>query len=189
MGSEINNAIRFGDGYLIHMTDTTVKLSREGVIMDNFTYEGEDCDYRIDDMAVFEGRVYLSAYAVPKQNGYWGIDKIFDYIYENSDLGIISKEELTPVVRENYTAVLLICDPAGGEPQAFYSVKGSLGGELKVDNGKLCWDVQSIIGATYFPYINSFPLSGVCEVYRYTFDDRNTLVAQEDTGETVPYLP
>ncbi len=194
MGNTLNNiynTIRFEDGYLLQFGNMRlVKLSREGVIIDNFTYEGEDCDYHITDMTEFEGRIYLSAYAVPKQTeNPWTraeIDNILDYIFEKDDL-YISPEELTPVVRENYTAVLLICDSDGGEPQAFYSVKGSLGGVLKADNGQLCWDVQSITGAAFSPYTGSFSLAGTCKVYRYTFDSQNTLVAQEDTGEIVPY--
>ncbi len=45
----------------------------------------------------------------------------------------ISSEELTPLVRDNYTAVLLVCDPEGGAPETFYSVQGSLGGKLRVN--------------------------------------------------------
>lgn len=158
--------------------------------MDTFTYEGDDCDYTITDMIEFGDRVYLSAYAVPKQKdkgGRYEIADILAYLF-NNNIWEISSEELTPMVRDNYTAVLLLCDPEGGTPEAFYSVKGSLGGKLAVnDTGELAWDVESIVNTFYSPATNSFTIGGTCQVFCYTFADVGTFLSQEDTGETVPY--
>lgn len=141
-------------------------------------------------MAEFGGQVYLSAYAVPKQingGGRHEIANILDYVFEKENWEI-SSEELTPLVRDNYTAVLLLCDPEGGAPETFYSVNGSLGGELNVnDAGKLVWDVESIVNTFFSPATSSFTIGGTCQIFRYTFDDTGTLLHQEDTGETAPY--
>ena len=191
------NVVRLGDGYLVQLGNTIdgetarlVKLDREGGMLETFTYEGEDCDYTITDMIEFGGRVYLSAYAVPKQKDGGGRHEIADilaYLFDNN-IWEISSEELTPMVRDNYTAVLLLCDPEGGAPETFYSVKGSLGGKLTVnDTGELAWDVESVVSTFFFPATNSFTIGGTCQVFCYTFDNAGTLLRQEDTGETIPY--
>ncbi len=191
------NVVRLGDGYLVQLgnnsageTARLVKLDREGTVLDTFTYEGEDRDYYIRDMAEYQGRVYLSAYAVPKQTGEGGryeIADVLDYLFDNNIMEI-SSEELTPMVRDNYTAVLLLCDPEGGAPETFYSVKGSLGGKLGVNEaGELAWEVESVVNTFFSPATSSFSIGGTCQVFRYTFNKAGTLLSQEDTGETAPY--
>lgn len=191
------NAVRLGDGYLVQLgnsangeTARLARLDREGNVTDSFVYEGEDCDYHLTGMAEFGGRVYLSAYSVPKQDDTGGrheIADLLDYVFAKKDWEI-SSEELTPLVRDNYTAVLLLCDPRGGAPQTFYSVRGSLGGKLVVnDAGELIWDVESVVNTFFSPTTSSFSIGGTCRVFRYAFDDTGTLIRQEDTGETVPY--
>ena len=101
------NVVCLGDGYLVQLGNTTdgetarlVKLSRDGGTLDTFIYEGEDCDYTITDMIEFGGRVYLSAYAVPKQTdrgGRYEIADILAYLFDNN-IWEISSEELTPMV-------------------------------------------------------------------------------------------
>ena len=92
------------------------------------------------------------------------------------------------MVRDNYTAVLLVCGPGGGAPETFYSVKGSLGGALALDDaGNLAWDVESVVDTFFSPATNSFTIGGTCWVFRYTFDAAGTLLSQEDTGETTAY--
>lgn len=191
------NVVPLGDGYLAQLENLTdgetarlVKLDREGNLLDAFTYQGEDCDYYITDMLEFGGRVYLSAYAVPKQadgGGRHEIANLLTYLFDNNILNI-SSEELTPMVRDNYTAVLLVCGPEGGAPETFYSVKGSLGGALALDDaGNLAWDVESVVDTFFSPATNSFTIGGTCWVFRYTFDAAGTLLSQEDTGETTAY--
>lgn len=140
----IRNAARLGDGYIIQFwnqfsgdTALLYKMDREGTLTDSFSYKEDDFDYYITDMVEYEGQVYLSAYAVPKQQDEGGrheIAAILDYICSKEGGGWdISAEELTPIVRDNYTAMLLICDPEGSAPKTFYSVKGSLGSDLSVN--------------------------------------------------------
>jgi len=91
-------------------------------------------------------------------------------------------------VRENYTAVLLLCDPLDGTTKTFYSVKGSLGGKLSIDDaGQLAWEVESITSTFFSPATSSFTIGGTCKVFRYNFNAAGNLTQQVDTGETVPY--
>lgn len=191
------NAARLGEGYLVQLGNKTdgeaprlCKLDRNGNLLESFTYEAKDCDYHIIDMIEFGETVFLSAYAVPKQTDGGGrheIANILDHVFGSGNYSI-SGEELTPMVQDNYTAVLLLCSPEGGEPQTFYSVKASLGGKLSLsEGGKLIWDVESIVDTFFSPATNSFTIGGRCRVFRYTFDSFGALISQEDTGETSIY--
>jgi len=193
------NAARLGDGYIVQLgnlssRDTALlyKMDRDGNVTDSFSYEADDCEYYITDLIEYEGQVYLSTYAVPIQNdegGRYEIGNVLDYIASKEGEGWnISSEELTPLVRDNYTAVLMLCDPQGGDPKTFYSVKGSLGGKLSVnDSGRLEWNVESVTSTFFSPATSSFSIGGSCKVFRYTFDAEGSLLGQTDTGETVPY--
>ena len=165
----INNVIRLGDGYLVQLRGVTmgfIMLDSDGNVTDNFVYENEDSNYHITDMTEFEGNVYISAYAVPKQTGY-----LIDMDY----------------MRDTYTAVLLLFDPKVGEPKIFYSVKGSFGGALAVENDQLKWNVESFASVFAIPEANSYDLCGNCLVYRYSFDNSGIFAGYEDTGEVTFY--
>lgn len=192
---------KLGDGYLVQLgnvfgnvrhTARLVKLDRDGNVLDSFTYEEDGIDYYITDVAEFGGKIYLSAYAVPTQKDAGGRDEIaniLSYIWENHKdiLMNVPDEVLTPLVRGNYTAVLLVCDTESGTPTTFYSVKGSLGGKFTVSDGKLTWDVETIMTTFYSPATSSFTIGGTCAVFRYSFDISGTIIEQKDTGETVKY--
>ncbi|MBO4502014.1 MAG: hypothetical protein J5760_07210 [Clostridia bacterium] len=197
-GASVWNAALFGDGYLIRVGVNSVhKIDRQGNVEQSFSYESEDCVYAITDMIEFGGRVYLSAYAVPKQQEYdvfygYGshgeVADIMDYLFSkrrgDDEIPEISSEELTAMLREKYTALLLICDPAGGAPETFYSVRGSLGAALAVnDAGQLEWNVESIRSSFFSPMTSSFSIGGTCRVYRYTFGGDGTLIGREATGD------
>ncbi len=195
----IRNAARLGDGYLIQLWNETTgdtallcKMDRDGALTDRFSYETDTCYYYIADMTEYEGRVYLSAYAVPKEEDEGGrheIAKVLDRLFaEEGEMRDITDEELTPLVRENYTAILLLCDPEGGEPQTFYSVAGSLGGRLTVTGaGELEWDVNAVASAHFSPQTSMYSIDCTCKVYRYAFGADGALVRQTDTGETVSH--
>ena len=133
----------------------------------------------------------MSAYAVPMQDdegGRYEIGNVLEYIFSKDGWMDISDEELTPLVRDNYTAVLLVCDPENGSPKTFYSVRGSLGGSLSVSvSDELEWNVESVASTFFSPVTSSFTIGGVCNVIRYTFDADGVLTGQTDTGETVAY--
>lgn len=192
------NAARFEDGYLVQLgsgeNTQIVKVDRKGNITDSFSYSDEDFYYSITDMIEFNGNIYFSAYAVPRlkdevQNA-WGryeLANVLNYLYDHNIWEIDSKK-LTPMVRDNYTALLLVCEPKAGKPQEFYSVKGSLGGKLSVsDTGNLLWDVESITSTFYSPQTSSFTIGGACYVFRYAFDTSGLLISQEKTDELVNF--
>ncbi|MBQ3214901.1 MAG: hypothetical protein IJB11_02150 [Oscillospiraceae bacterium] len=193
----IANAALFSDGYLLQISDYNqknriVKVDCLGNVTDAFTYEAEDSIYYITDVIEFDNQIYLSAYCVPKPSeeevcGRGEINQILELLH-NRDSIEISSEELTPLVRDNYTAMLLVCNPNGGIPQEFYSVKGSLGGRLALsDSGTLLWDVESIAATFYSPMTSSFSIGGTCYVFRYTFDESGNLMSQVKTGEVTNY--
>jgi hypothetical protein len=106
----------------------------------------------------------------------------------DNNIGEISSEDLTPMVRDNYTAMLLVCEPKTGKPQEFYSVNGSLGGKLSVsDTGNLIWDVESITSTFFSPATSSFTIGGTSYVFRYAFDTSGLLISQEKTNEVVNF--
>ena len=198
-GYGIANITRFGDGYLVQLENyktnehtKIVKLDEKGNIERKFSYSSKDVNYHINDMIEFNGKMYLSAHAVPKSEYDIGfsrrdISNVLDYLDKN-DIWKISSEELTPLVRDNYTAVLLVCDPNVGTPQEFYSVKGSLGGKLALsESGELLWNVESIADTYYSPYTSSFTIGGTCYVYRYTFDGNGKLTEQKKLDITVGF--
>ena len=202
----IESAVCFGDGYLVQAHihekneqgywtqghDEIIKVDQKGNVAESFAYKQEGICYHITDMIEFGGKIYLSAYAVPTVDAqeplaYMEIASILKYLRDNR-IVIISSEEFTPIVRENYTAMLLVCDPDIGTPQAFYSVKGSLGGKFSLsDSGDLVWDVESITTAKYSPATSSHTIAGTCYVFRYTFDRAGALVNQEKTDEITEY--
>lgn len=200
----VRNAVLLGDGYLVQVksygpeakeSDYIAKMDRKGNISESFSYESDDSVYVMTDMIEFGGRVYLSAYAVPKQEQKYGLGKrgeindILEYAFSRMLGGgeepFVTDEELTPLLRENYTAVLLICDPEGGAPEKFVSVKGALGSGLAVNgSGQLEWMVESIEWSLFSPMTSSFTIGGSCKVYRYTFDPDGRLIGVEGTGDT-----
>ena len=198
---QFRNAACLGEGYLVQLRggesgdfDTLYKMDREGRVTNVFSYEAEDCDYHINDMTEFGGKVYISADAVPRQTEKFGrreIENILAYCYKilSEEEREVSSEELTPIVRDNYTAVLLVCSPEDLlSPKTFYSVQGSCGGELSVNAlGQLEWDVESISSVTYIPEANAYSLWGNSRLFHYTFDAKGILIEQVDTGEYVPY--
>jgi len=195
------NAARLGDGYIVQLGNHTtnehsqiIKVDYEGNITESFSYGGKDAYYYLTDMIEYNGNIYLSAYSVPKladedqsAGGRYEIAAVLNYLFDNG-IREISSEELTPMVRDNYTALLLVCNPATGTPQEFYSVKGSLGGELSLsDSGMLLWEVESITTTFLSLGTSSFTIGGTSYVFRYTFDAIGELVSQEKTGEIVDY--
>lgn len=195
----ISNATNFEDGYLIQLTSIypiieskIIWIDKEANIEESFAYESIDSIYFIIDMIEYNNKIYLSAYSVPKTSeSSFGsrneIAEILSYIYDNQ-LDQITSEELTPIIRENYTALLLVCDSKSGNPDEFYSVAGSLGAKLSYsESGQLLWDVESITSTYYSPATSSFTIGGVSKVYQYSFDNDGMLIWQKDTGKIVQF--
>lgn len=197
----IGGAARLGEGYLVRLGSNLdneyariLKLDHQGQVLDDCVYGSEDVRYYVTDSVEYAGRVYLSARAVLRLpegvSSYGGRDEIaaiLDPIFSSGRWEIPS-EELTPLVRANYTAVLLVCDRESGEPEQFYAVEGSMGGALAVSpEGELLWDVESITSTFFSPATSAFTIGGVCRVYRYAFDETGALLRCEKTDETTNY--
>ena len=136
----------------------------------------------------------FSTYAVPKVDYNAGgrdeIAPIFQKINETfgRDVFSIPSEDLTPIVRDNYTAVLLICDTESGNVGEFYSVEGARGGKLSVsEDGKLIWEAESFVDTFYSLATSSFTIGGTCRIYRYTFDANGALIGAEKTDDYTIY--
>ena len=111
------------------------------------------------------------------------MDLILDHIFGN-DLWEIDSKELTPLVQENYTAVLLVCDAQTGEPKRFLSVPGSLGKELYTDEqGQLFWYTEAVEDAYFSPATNSFTIGGASIVYRLSIGVNGNVKDIMRTGE------
>lgn len=195
------NAARLGDGYIVqlgsYMTNEhskIVKVDHDGSITESFSYGQKDAYYHITDMIEYGGCIYLSAYATPKladeeknAGGRYEIADILNDIFDRQ-IWDISSAELTPMVANHYTAMLLICDPEGGVPREFFSVKGSLGGKLALrDTGELVWDVEQLVSTYFSPATSAFTIGGTCQIYRYSFGKSGILISQERTNEFTPY--
>ena len=195
------NVTKLGDGYIIQLGNTKshdnahlYKMNRDGNLTDDFTYESDGYWYYIQDLIEFEGKIIISAYYVPINEGLRSsrseIANILDYCLEREDpTEDIPSEELTPIVCRNFTAVLLICDPENGLLRTFYSVKGSLGADLSIENsGELEWTVKSFVSTHFSPYTSAHTISGKCKDFHYVFDSEGKLKGQIDTNTYSYYL-
>ncbi len=197
----VGQIANYGDGYLLEIFTTEeneaarfIRVDQTGNVLDGFSYKDGRNRYVIQDMIEWGGKVYVSAYATPKpgEDASYGvrgeIDGILDHIF-SLDNWDISREELTPMVRDNYAAVLLVCDPDhGGEIQVFYTIPGSLGVDLIIsDDGRLIWETESITTTFLSIATSSFTIGGVCHVYQYAFDGNGVLIGRGKTGETTNY--
>lgn len=196
----VEDAAILGDGYLVRLYNaldgayaTLLRLDALGEPMGELTYGSEEENYYITGLREYNGQVYISAYATPangsKHFNRGEIDSVLDYIfYTAEDPMEISSEELTPVLRDNYTALLMICDPDTGRVRSFYQVPGSLGGALGAGpGGELTWEVESIVSSFFSPATNAFSIGGTCTVYRYSFSPDGELISRLDTGKLTSY--
>jgi hypothetical protein len=162
--------------------------------LDSFTCTAEDKVYYITNMFEYHGSLYLSGYSIPKfgedegtAGGRYDIAKILNEIYDKDNFDI-TNEELTPLVRENFTAVLLVCDSCGGGTDEQYTGNGAVGAALGVDDGgNLIWKVENITDTHFSPYTSSFTIGGSCLVYEYVFNESGYLLRLGKTGEVTAF--
>ena len=210
----VQNGLPSPEGFLLSLRDPERyeegsllgRFDPEGNLIDCLLYRENDYDYHISDMLMVEGKLYLSGYFYPTVDDVEGkseFGEILDYIAEWCEseglqgsmytaevppFEIIPSEVLTPKIREHYTAVLLVCDPETFAPENFYTVPGSLGSKLALnDAGRLTWNVESVSYSFFSPQTDSFILGGNSGVYQYTFDEKGTLIDRNDTGYYVEF--
>ncbi len=195
----IKAATKLGDGFLVQLNhsntgDLLMKIAADGTAEDSFTYTSDNDLYFITDMIEYNGNIYLSAHSVSKldpeesnEGGRDDISRVLNEIFNRKGWDI-SNTELTELMRNNFTAALLVCDPANGIPQTFYTVKGSFGAKLSIsEEGSLLWNVESITDSFFSPMTSSFSIGGESYVYRYAFDSNGKIISQEKTGEIVQF--
>lgn len=195
------NAAALGDGYVVQLggyqtEEKLCKVTRNGEISEGFSYSSSDTAYFIKDMLEYGGKLYLSAYAVPKngesiQSGRGEISAILDRIFDSSfseleqhpDASIgYHVEDLTEMLRENYTALLMICNSESGRPDVFYSAEGSLAGALSVnEKGEMLWETEYISDSYFSPATSAFTIAGGCHVYEHIFAADGSLISSEKT--------
>lgn len=206
-GGRVGSVTVSENGYLVTITNieggktAVFRTDRVGKVLGEYGYEADDRAYDIVDQIEYEGKLYISAYSYPKKSEDSGtptrfemFDAMNEYVYPfiaDKSLeeihGIIESEEylagLLEVARRTFSAVLLICED-GGEPTAFYSIKGSMGSKLKInEEGQLEWLTIDLRNARMSVVYNSWYARMSGAVYRNVFDTDGKLIRQEDTGE------
>lgn len=201
----ILEAVQLGEGYLVQLGSyeegqRILKVDSNGSISEYYEYSSENQSYVINHMIEYGDKIYLSGYVVPKMKNYYSVhgelsEDIWNVISaaaaESNEVngGFFELNEVQlDMVRDNYTAVLLICEPNSGEAKAFYSVEGCMGAGLGLtEEGLLQWNVECLAKATYCPFVSSFLLQGASSVYEYKFDKSGSLISSEMTDELVRF--
>lgn len=146
-------------GYLVHLSSyltseysRIIKLDLEGNLVNDIRYDSGECDFYISDLCEYNGTIYISGYSTPKAPADYTNFRdrnILTLMETVLDAGVLSAKELTALFREQFTAVLLICEADSGSPKEFYSVPGSLGDEVYLNSGSVCWFTRDIISGEY----------------------------------------
>lgn len=195
IGDTIKKVVAVGDTYLMLKGDQLMQ-EKDGKVKNTVYFGTETENYQITDMVEFNGLIYLSGRIVPKSSGKNQKD-ILDRYTQRFGETLCSNEELTEFFREQYTAVLLICDPNSGEPRQFYTVPGASGSSLEVKNDQLSWNVNRYADAEHIG--NTFEKAESCynagggfglikaDVWRYIFNPFGQVVGEKDTGKSVDF--
>ena len=191
-GNRVNEITETTDGYLVHLINREynakfVKINKDGILQQEFSYEfstsceAENYKYFFTNMIEFEGKLYLSGYSVPSSsNGSSGVEKIIDQLMQ-MDYGEVTDELVLSLFKQNFKAVLLVCDNEDGELSKFYSVDAGVGSNLRIEDDKLVWEVEYFITMGYLPFTSSFTFGGVTQVYNYIFDKDGKFLNASET--------
>ena len=200
----IGQVAHYDGGYLLQVADSEedvavrfIRVDQQGNVADGFTYYDEEYVYRIQDMVEHGGKVYVSAYTVPRPETFPEImgkpyfslrneiDEVRKKIYEDGSWD----DDVVPLLRDNYRAVLLICDPKnGGKLETFYTINGSLGSDLILTtDGDLIWETESIFDAIYTVNTSAYNMVGQCCVYQYFFDEGGKLFSMGKTDRVTGF--
>ncbi|MBO4384026.1 MAG: hypothetical protein J5854_01230 [Clostridia bacterium] len=145
------DTVRFDGGYFAILYDNStlkqrlIRIDADGSLANEYSYSDDGREYRLSSIALFEGKLYISAVAVDGE--------LIRELNARAAKGeTIGSEEYTEFLKKAYTAVLLVTDAGGGAPRVFYESKGSQPPyPLKVENGKLVWTVLTVVSAQYTP--------------------------------------
>lgn len=145
------DSVSFDGGYFAILYDNStlkqrlIRIDANGTLANEYSYSEGGSEYRLSSIALFEGKLYISAVAVDSE--------LIRELNARAAKGeTIGREEYTEFLKQAYAAVLLVTDAGEGAPRVFYEVKGSQAPyPLKVENGKLTWTVLTVISANYSP--------------------------------------
>lgn len=186
IGGLVEKASRGENGYLLVMTDadtdkTCIAVTdKNGKVIEEFTYSRKNMNYQIRDVIEYGGKIYFTADVTPTTGKAY-----LEYAKKTFKDGG-SDDKLLKLLREHYTATLMVCDLSDGTPKECYSQKGAQTGTLSInESGVLIWDVKSIVSVDYTAYNRSF--MGKCYVYQYAFDTNGKLLGQIQTERIQPF--
>ena len=133
------------------------KLDDSGDPCGAFTYLSGKNTLYYSDMKEVNKKLYISGYYVPTPAESYGrpeIDGVLAAYEHTSGTDLTDHgpdEQLTRMVRDNYTAFLIQCDPADGDIDAMYTVDGALGAELDGSGDGITWNIEEVAGTYYSP--------------------------------------
>lgn len=197
MKEAVGQAVEISGGYLVSLRSSQIgsgdpvkilKIDPKGAVTDAFTFCEKDAFYYFTDMLEWNGSIYLSGYTVPhtEANRYGECGEIYRQIADGEYGHEIPDETLTRMMRDNYTAVLLICNPDDGLVQVFYSAGGGIGRTLSVAlDGRLIWEVLDFAEVHYSPATSAYSFYGIGPVYRYSFLPGGFLLGRETSEGSV----
>lgn len=203
----IERLIPCSDGYILQLRGEDgggemIRMQKDGSITETYTYARDEKDYFCTDAVEYNGKLYISAYAVPQlpRGGGWGLPYVFNEeaplvlntIFYEDDFDF-TNEQLNELVKSNYTAILFVCDPESGEIKLLQSVDAAVGQTCSIDaNEHLVWNAAKIKNAylsfEYHPlYIGGFYIGGESGITRYIYDRKEQLLSRQETGHTVEF--
>ena len=173
------------------------RIAPDGTVTELAKLEGDEYARFIpSSICEYCGKVYISGYEYRSEYAIWNggrgeiqplLDSIFDDLINSGKEWDIPSEELTPRVREIYTAKLLVFDPENGIREAA-SLPGAIGSTLSVgDNGVLIWNADEFVSTFFSPATSSFTIGGACAVRQFRFNETGTLAGVIPTGAMVIY--
>lgn len=189
---QVENVIKLKDYYLVYLKDRNLntkfaKVNFDGSLEYEISYHDEKYRYFFTDMIEFNGQVYLSAYALPYFDdtiyGWGEIKGIYDTIHKLEEKHeIITDEYVLSLFKNNYKAVLFICDN-NSKLKTFYSVDSAIGSNFILENKNLIWNVEYFGSMVYSSATSSFTFGGVTRVYNYMYDGKGQFVGVNKTDE------
>ena len=167
-----------------------------------FTYHKDNYEYRIEDIAILNNKMYLSCTTVYRETPSedWKYERDMDYIsigdyYEAHDFPLdierqkedeSVQEYLLSVFDKVYSASLLVYDEEEKCFKEIYTKSMARGSMFYVSSGKLYWSVNELTWGAYCPYFNSHTIQAGAKEFHYIFLDEE-LVNIEETSNTSIY--
>lgn len=191
----VSRAKETENGFLLQLWSYTadeyakiLKVLPDGTVSESYSYTHDTEQYFITDLIEYRGKIYLSAYATPKDSS-----PMHDYVFQNptwdtSEGGSLKSEALNEIARDCHTAYLLVCNEKNGSVEEFYSVKASHEGFLSIDaDGRLVWQVGQILSVYYSPMTSSFTFGISSRIIAYTFNENGTLLEEKKTNSIISF--